>query len=160
MIKRLSLTICCLALAGCATAQKPENPDLQRMLSRIDILEDEIKGQDAQIESMQDELIQVKQDCKRTTSNTAEISSIKMNKQTIIMPDISDEELAEIIKVEGVSEDQVQSALKRAGFYKGTVDGKIGPKTKEAIKAFQKSNGLTADGVIGRKTWEKLRSNL
>ena len=51
---------------------------------------------------------------------------------------------------------QVQSALKKAGFYKGDIDGKLGPQTKKAIKAFQKSKGLNPDGVIGVKTWEEL----
>ena len=50
----------------------------------------------------------------------------------------------------------IQQALKNAGFYQGTVDGKIGPKTREAVKAFQEVNGLKADGVVGRQTWEKL----
>lgn len=51
---------------------------------------------------------------------------------------------------------QIQSALKQAGFYKGGIDGNIGPKTKRAIKAFQKSKGLDPDGVVGPKTWEEL----
>ena len=50
--------------------------------------------------------------------------------------------------------------LKRAGFYQGALDGKIGPKTKEAIKAFQKANQLEADGIVGRGTWAKLKKNL
>lgn len=51
---------------------------------------------------------------------------------------------------------QVQAALKKAGFYKGDIDGKSGPQTKKAIKAFQKSKGLNPDGVIGVRTWEEL----
>lgn len=41
------------------------------------------------------------------------------------------------------------------GLYKGKADGEIGPMTKEAVKAFQKANGLLADGIIGAKTLEK-----
>jgi len=51
---------------------------------------------------------------------------------------------------------QVQSALKKAGFYKDDIDGKLGPQTKKAIKAFQKSRGLNPDGVVGVRTWEEL----
>jgi murein L,D-transpeptidase YcbB/YkuD len=51
---------------------------------------------------------------------------------------------------------QIQTALKNAGLFSGTIDGKIGPKTKEAIKAFQTQNGLKADGVAGAQTWAKL----
>ncbi len=35
-------------------------------------------------------------------------------------------------------------------------DGKFGPNTEGAVKSFQKANGLTADGIAGVKTWEKL----
>jgi murein L,D-transpeptidase YcbB/YkuD len=50
----------------------------------------------------------------------------------------------------------IQLALKNAGFYDGTVDGKIGPRSREAIKEFQRINGLKVDGVVGRQTWDKL----
>ncbi len=55
---------------------------------------------------------------------------------------------------------RIQQALKNAGFYAGEVDGHMGPKTKQAVKDFQKANELTADGVVGRKTWIRLGSHL
>jgi len=54
----------------------------------------------------------------------------------------------------------IQTALKNAGFYAGSVDGKIGPKTKKAIEAFQAANGLKADGKVGPKTWAELEKFL
>ncbi|MFJ2591279.1 peptidoglycan-binding protein, partial [Streptomyces sp. NPDC087538] len=36
------------------------------------------------------------------------------------------------------------------------VDGAFGPATRNATAAFQRSHGLTADGVVGPKTWNKL----
>ena len=51
---------------------------------------------------------------------------------------------------------EIQTALKNAGYYEGTVDGKIGPKSKQAIEDFQKANGLEADGKVGPKTWAAL----
>jgi murein L,D-transpeptidase YcbB/YkuD len=58
--------------------------------------------------------------------------------------------------VETMTKKQVQEALKSAGYYNGSIDGKIGPQTREAITQFQKDMGLQADGVAGRKTKEKL----
>ncbi|HAJ56477.1 MAG TPA: hypothetical protein DCL35_01765 [Candidatus Omnitrophica bacterium] len=60
------------------------------------------------------------------------------------------------VAAETMSKKQIQQALKNAGYYDGTIDGKIGPRTKEAIKEFQKSSGLYVDGVAGRKTKENL----
>lgn len=51
---------------------------------------------------------------------------------------------------------EIQQALKNAGFYQGTVDGKLGPMTRQAISEFQRVNGLNPDGVVGRQTWSKL----
>jgi peptidoglycan hydrolase-like protein with peptidoglycan-binding domain len=56
--------------------------------------------------------------------------------------------------------EEIQQALKNAGLYAGSIDGKIGPMTKKAITEFQQQNGLTADGKVGRKTWEKLKTYL
>ena len=41
-----------------------------------------------------------------------------------------------------------------------TIDGDFGAKTKNAVLKFQKANGLTADGIVGPKTWTKLLSTL
>jgi len=51
---------------------------------------------------------------------------------------------------------EIQTALKNAGFYAGNIDGKIGPKSKQAIEDFQKANGLKVDGKVGPKTWEAM----
>jgi murein L,D-transpeptidase YcbB/YkuD len=53
---------------------------------------------------------------------------------------------------------EIQQALKNAGFYQGSVDGKLGPITHEAIKEFQRVHGLKDDGVVGRQTWSKLKT--
>ncbi len=46
----------------------------------------------------------------------------------------------------------VQVALYRYGHYKGEIDGIAGPLTKRAIRNFQRSKGLTVDGVVGPQT--------
>lgn len=55
---------------------------------------------------------------------------------------------------------EIQLALQRAGYYPGPVDGKIGAKTRTAIKTFQAANNLVADGVAGRKTMIALQAYL
>ena len=55
---------------------------------------------------------------------------------------------------------QIQTALKNAGYEPGTIDGKLGAKSKKAIKDFQAANGLKADGRVGAKTWAKLSNYL
>ncbi|MCX5708045.1 MAG: peptidoglycan-binding domain-containing protein [Candidatus Omnitrophica bacterium] len=50
----------------------------------------------------------------------------------------------------------MQTALKNAGFDPGSADGKLGKKTRQAIRDFQRANGLDADGKVGKRTWEVL----
>ncbi|MFH0763583.1 MAG: peptidoglycan-binding domain-containing protein [Candidatus Omnitrophota bacterium] len=54
----------------------------------------------------------------------------------------------------------IQKALKNAGFYIGAIDGKVGPKTKNAILEFQRAKGLKVDGKVGPKTWAELERYL
>ena len=46
----------------------------------------------------------------------------------------------------------LQSRLQALGYYSGEIDGQYGPGTKEAVTAFQKQNGLDADGMVGQET--------
>ena len=55
---------------------------------------------------------------------------------------------------------QLQTRLRSCGYYSGTVDGVYGAKTESAVRAFQKRNGLTADGIVGQKTAAALGLNL
>jgi peptidoglycan hydrolase-like protein with peptidoglycan-binding domain len=43
---------------------------------------------------------------------------------------------------------QVQTALKRRGYYAGRVTGRFDPETSAAVRRFQADNGLAVDGVI------------
>jgi len=54
---------------------------------------------------------------------------------------------------------ELQKRLKQLGYYTGSIDGDFGAATDKAVKAFQKANGLTADGKVGSKTTEMLYSS-
>lgn len=47
---------------------------------------------------------------------------------------------------------QIQTKLKRWGYYNGNIDGIYGSQTQEAVRYFQRKNGLTVDGIAGPKT--------
>lgn len=47
---------------------------------------------------------------------------------------------------------QIQTKLKRWGYYKGSVDGIYGSGTVAAVKSFQRKNGLSVDGIAGKNT--------
>ncbi len=47
---------------------------------------------------------------------------------------------------------QIQTKLKRWGYYTGNIDGIYGTQTVNAVKYFQRKNGLTQDGIAGPAT--------
>lgn len=53
---------------------------------------------------------------------------------------------------------ELQKKLTLLGYYNGSISYKYDSTTKSAVTAFQKKNGLTADGVCGAATWEKVNS--
>lgn len=52
----------------------------------------------------------------------------------------------------GATVTEIQTRLKAWGYYTGAVDGTYGSATEKAVKYFQQSNGLTADGQAGNET--------
>ncbi len=69
---------------------------------------------------------------------------------------VPEESLKEGMKGDDVK--TVQRRLKELGYYKSTIDGKLGRDTVNAIKAFQEAHKLEADGVAGKATYEILFS--
>lgn len=47
---------------------------------------------------------------------------------------------------------EIQTRLKKWGYYTGNVDGIYGSQTEKAVKSFQRKNGLKADGIAGKQT--------
>lgn len=56
----------------------------------------------------------------------------------------------------GAEVTEIQTKLKEQGYYNGNIDGIYGSGTKNAVIAFQKDNGLSADGIAGTQTLSKL----
>ena len=52
----------------------------------------------------------------------------------------------------------IQTALKSLKYYTAEITGHFGSKTEDAVKRFQKDNGLPADGVVGKTTMDKLNA--
>ena len=52
----------------------------------------------------------------------------------------------------------LQDGLNALGYSTRTLDGIFGNNTETALKAFQRSVGLTADGICGCNSWKKLTS--
>ncbi|MGI6434861.1 MAG: peptidoglycan-binding protein [Syntrophomonadaceae bacterium] len=54
-----------------------------------------------------------------------------------------------VLGSQGAAVTQLQKDLNELGFYSYRIDGNFGPKTLDAVKNFQKSQGLKIDGVVG-----------
>jgi len=52
----------------------------------------------------------------------------------------------------------MQESLKALGYYSAEITGNFGNKTEAAVKEFQRKNGLTADGIAGKKTLDAIAS--
>lgn len=53
----------------------------------------------------------------------------------------------------GAEVKRLQQALKRAGAYDGGVNGEFDEATLQAVRAYQRQNGLQVDGIVGQQTW-------
>ena len=131
-----------VGMIGCASTRQTMT---NQMELRIGELEREVAQKDDEISNLQDQVEQLQGDLKRKEKGSVEISSSLSKKDR------------NIIRV-NVTAGQIQIALKKAGYYDGAIDGKLGANTKNAIMKFQKDNNLKADGVIGKQTWEKLQA--
>lgn len=53
-----------------------------------------------------------------------------------------------------------QDALTTLGYDTGGLDGVFGTRTNSSVISFQNKNGLSADGIIGRNTWNTLMNQI
>lgn len=136
-MKTLLAFVLIFGLIGCATTkQETGDTELYKLQTRVKQLELQLEQKDEEISDLENQLEEV-QEAKEVKVYSTDTQS---QEEYVSKPDAK----------------QIQAALKNAGFYDGAIDGKIGDKTRSAIKEFQKANGLVADGVVGDKTWAKL----
>jgi peptidoglycan hydrolase-like protein with peptidoglycan-binding domain len=123
------------SLSGCATTRKNNELEMQGLRNQVSALESQLAAKDEEINSLRESALRSSEILDQAAQKTGETKSRPSAKQ-------------------------IQTALKNAGYYQGAVDGKIGKGTREAIKAFQSANNLSADGKVGKKTWTLLKKYL
>ena len=145
-------------LTGCATTQQPNA--LSQLQIKVAQLEHKVEDRDQEISDLKYEIQNLSNQTQKSESETPMVIPMDKNDSVDVVSDSSSETKDEgIIRVDA-SAQQVQKALKNAGYYNGNVDGKMGPNTQKAIEKFQKDHNLKSDGIIGKKTWQELKTYL
>jgi len=108
------------------------------------------KSKDLEIQGLRNQVSALET---KTPAKTEETSSLEQ-----VLPKSSEAPAEDIAKLP--DEKQIQTALKNAGYYVGDIDGKLGKKTRRAVRDFQKANNLSVDGKVGKKTWAVLKDYL
>ncbi len=139
--KLFTILMAVLISAGCATARSRRAEPASDLSNQITQLHSELEAKDQKIAELQSRVDSYQRALQSPTTNISTAPRI---------------DKSSIIHVTGVSATDLQQALVRAGLDPGPVDGRIGKKTKAAVKEFQRRNNLTPDGVVGQKTWSLL----
>jgi len=141
MLKKMGFFLIILAftisLNGCASGRKQKDLEIQGLRNQVSALESQLQAKDEEINSLKEATTKVT-DEKEAANKKKVIGEIKSRP----------------------TPKQIQIALRNAGYNPGKIDGKMGSLTKDAIKAFQSANNLTADGKMGKKTWNLLKEYL
>lgn len=129
------------SITGCAMCRK-QDLEMQGLKNQVITLESQVQSKDEEINSLKEQLARLPQE------NIAESRQVVSKKRVI----------GEVKSRPNIK--QIQIALENAGYNPGRIDGKMGKGTRDAIKAFQRANGLVADGRVGKRTWAALRNYL
>ena len=129
-----------ISLAGCATARRSKDFEIQGLRNQVSVLESQLQSKDEEINSLKDQL----------NSQQLQARQVFPARKLKVIPEVKSRPNIK----------QIQKALKNAGYNPGTIDGRMGRETKDAIRAFQRANGLRADGKVGKNTWVLLEKYL
>ena len=127
-----------LLFSGCATARKQGDLEVQGLRNQISVLEAQIQSKDEEINSLKETSAKSQEEAPKQISRKKVIGEIKSR------PNVK----------------QIQIALVNAGYNAGSLDGRMGKQTRQAIKAFQRANNLAVDGKVGKQTWNLLKEHL
>jgi peptidoglycan hydrolase-like protein with peptidoglycan-binding domain len=130
------------SLSGCATMGKKSDLQMQGLKNQISALEAQLQEKNREISNLKEALS----------------SKPEMEERAVVKPHMKKKAIGEIKARPKIN--QVQIALKNAGYNPGAIDGKMGKETRDAIRAFQRANNLNVDGRIGKETWGLLRNYL
>jgi len=146
-----------MVISGCATMRGGK--DSSQLEMRVAQLERQIQYKDDEIRSLKYELQDLSDKVSAKTVAVTPAPEAKTSVSKASTQDIPGYKQEGIVRMP-VSVEQVQTALKNAGFYQGTVDGKLGNQTKSAIAEFQKGHNLNPDGIVGKRTWMEMEKYL
>jgi len=130
----LILGVFLFSASGCASMKK-RDLTLQELRNQNQVLQAQLTQKDQEIESLNEILAQKEKQSDDTGKSIPSYRS-KTNVK------------------------QLQIALKNAGYNPGLIDGKMGKRTRQAIRAFQKANGLAVTGKVDNATWALLKKYL
>lgn len=157
MYKMLQLIIVVLLVSGCATTKG---------VSGVDNLKIKVAQMETQLNKSQEDIAELRAELDDMSYQENSRSTKRVDTETMDIDEASNVSISQppqdgeqIIRV-NIGPDQVQKALKNAGYYSGTVDGKIGRLSKKAIADFQLDHNLKNDGIVGQKTWVELKKYL
>ncbi len=137
----LALLVFVVTLSSCSTTRRSKDLENQSLRNQISVLQAQLQSKDEEISGLKDSL-------NKPVLQGEDLSG-KVAKKKVI-PEVKSRPTVK----------QIQIALKNAGYDPGSTDGKMGKKSREAIRAFQRANDLPVDGKVGKKTWNVLRKYL
>ena len=136
---RLLMVASVALLTGCATTNRGSQLNTQELHGRVLHLENLAEQRDQELAQLREELESERQ--------ARHVLEQRLGGKAAAAPSSAG----------GMTVREVQQALKQAGFDPGPIDGKMGRKTRAALRDFQQAQGLAADGRIGPHTLAKLK---
>ncbi len=119
------------ALSGCMTMNKNDEMLNQGLRNKVLALETQLSEKDIELNNLKESMVKTDQGANLGVQDTGRVNA-----------------------------KQIQTALKNAGYFQNVVDGKMGKKTRLAVREFQKANNLPVDGKVGKNTWAVLKEYL